>query len=138
MTDVHTDGRAPRTGIPLSPGICGPATGYLDAAVFDMDGVVTDTARVHRAAWKQMFDDWLRRQAECAGSPYVEFTDDDYRTYVDGRPREDGVDAFLRRAAYGCRGEGRATRRTATRWWVWAGARTPTSWSGSTRRGCER
>ena len=67
----------------------------LDAAVFDMDGVVTDTARVHRAAWKQMFDDWLHRQAERAGSPFVEFTDDDYRTYVDGRPREDGVDAFL-------------------------------------------
>jgi alpha,alpha-trehalase len=67
----------------------------LDAVVFDMDGVVTDTARVHAAAWKQLFDDWLRARAAATGETFAEFTDQDYRTYVDGRRREDGVAAFL-------------------------------------------
>lgn len=67
----------------------------VDAVVFDMDGVVTDTARVHAAAWKRLFDGWLRQHAAPTGEPFVEFTDADYRTYVDGRRREDGVAAFL-------------------------------------------
>jgi alpha,alpha-trehalase len=67
----------------------------IDAVVFDMDGVVTETARVHAAAWKRLFDDWLRQRAAATGEPFAEFTDADYRTYVDGRRREDGVAAFL-------------------------------------------
>lgn len=67
----------------------------LDAVVFDMDGVVTDTARVHSAAWKLMFDDWLRARAERTGVPFEPFTPEDYRRYVDGKRREDGVAAFL-------------------------------------------
>lgn len=57
------------------------------AALFDLDGVVTPTAEVHMRAWSRMFNDFLADQA-----PY---TDDDYFAYVDGRPRYDGVRAFL-------------------------------------------
>jgi beta-phosphoglucomutase family hydrolase len=61
------------------------------AVVFDMDGVVTDSVPAHRRAWKQTFDSFLRR----AGDP-VEFDDvSDYLTYVDGKPRYDGVRSFL-------------------------------------------
>ncbi|HEX6918606.1 MAG TPA: beta-phosphoglucomutase family hydrolase [Actinomycetes bacterium] len=67
----------------------------LDAVVFDMDGVVTDTARVHGAAWRRMFDDWLRARADRTGEVFEPFTDDDYRRYVDGKRREDGITAFL-------------------------------------------
>jgi alpha,alpha-trehalase len=66
-----------------------------DAVVFDMDGVITDTATVHAAAWKRMFDDFLAHRAAEAGTPFVPFSDDDYLRYVDGRPRDDGVKAFL-------------------------------------------
>jgi alpha,alpha-trehalase len=69
--------------------------GDLDAVVFDMDGVVTDTARVHAAAWKRLFDDWLRARAARTGEAFAEFTSGDYRAYVDGKRREDGVAAFL-------------------------------------------
>lgn len=67
----------------------------FDAVIFDLDGVVTDTASVHEAAWKQIFDDVLadpRLPAEARRDP---FTKDDYLAYVDGRPREDGVTTFL-------------------------------------------
>ena len=67
----------------------------FDAVIFDMDGVVTDTARTHSAAWKRMFDEYLRERAESTGEPFVEFTDDDYRRYVDGIPRVDGAMSFL-------------------------------------------
>lgn len=68
----------------------------FDAVIFDMDGVVTDTARVHAAAWKQLFDDYLRRRAQREGAPFLPFDlDHDYRRYVDGKPRYDGVAAFL-------------------------------------------
>jgi len=64
--------------------------------VFDMDGVLTDTAAVHSAAWKRMFDEFLARHAARAGDAFREFTHDtDYRTYVDGKPRYQGVAAFL-------------------------------------------
>ena len=69
--------------------------GMIDAAIFDLDGVVTFTARVHAAAWKRLFDEFLRAHAERTGTAFREFTDDDYRTYVDGRPRFDGVRTFL-------------------------------------------
>ena len=67
-----------------------------DAAFFDMDGVLTDTVRLHIDAWKRLFDDFLRRQAAASGEAFVPFdTRADYLAYVDGRPREDGVRLFL-------------------------------------------
>jgi beta-phosphoglucomutase family hydrolase len=62
-------------------------------AVFDLDGVVTQTARLHFKAWKQTFDSFLRRRA--GGRPFQPFTREDYRRYVDGRPRYQGVKSFL-------------------------------------------
>jgi len=67
----------------------------IDTVVFDMDGVITDTATVHRVAWKQLFDDYLTRRASETGEPFVEFTETDYLAYVDGKRREDGVASFL-------------------------------------------
>ncbi|QSR30609.1 family 65 glycosyl hydrolase [Nocardioides sp. S5] len=69
-----------------------------DAVIFDMDGVVTDTASVHAQAWKRLFDAVLnddRAQAGAGGTPRPFDADADYRRYVDGRSREDGVAAFL-------------------------------------------
>ena len=68
----------------------------FDAAIFDMDGVVTDTARVHAAAWKALFDEFLRQRADLNGEAFRPFDiDTDYRLYVDGIPRQDGVRGFL-------------------------------------------
>jgi trehalose 6-phosphate phosphatase len=67
-----------------------------DAAVFDLDGVVTFTARIHAAAWKELFDQYLRSREQRFSEPFRPFDGDaDYRAYVDGRPRYDGVQAFL-------------------------------------------
>ena len=66
-----------------------------DAVVFDMDGVVTQTASVHQAAWKTLFDEFLRQRATTGGPPFREFTPNDYLRYVDGKPRYDGVRDFL-------------------------------------------
>lgn len=71
----------------------GPGT--YDALVVDLDGVVTDTASVHAAAWKHLFDDYLAGRAERTGEPFVPFEPDDYRRHVDGKPRYDGVRDFL-------------------------------------------
>jgi beta-phosphoglucomutase family hydrolase len=66
------------------------------ACLFDLDGVLTDTASVHAAAWKQMFDEYLRARAERDGTPFHPFdVKDDYGPYVDGRPRLDGTRGFL-------------------------------------------
>ncbi|MFH9174782.1 beta-phosphoglucomutase family hydrolase [Streptomyces albogriseolus] len=65
----------------------------IEACLFDLDGVVTNTAVVHAAAWKEMFDAFLR---ERDGEGFAPFTAADYDTYVDGRPRADGVRTFLR------------------------------------------
>jgi beta-phosphoglucomutase family hydrolase len=67
----------------------------VSTVVFDMDGVITDTATVHRVAWTSLFDDYLRERAGPSGEPFVEFTETDYLTYVDGKRREDGVASFL-------------------------------------------
>jgi beta-phosphoglucomutase family hydrolase len=68
----------------------------IQVCLFDLDGVLTQTAKVHAAAWKQMFDDYLRRRAEEAGGEFVPFdAHDDYDEYVDGLPRADGVRCFL-------------------------------------------
>lgn len=66
------------------------------ACLFDLDGVLTKTATVHAAAWKQMFDGYLRERAQRTGERFVPFDRDaDYGEYVDGKPRYDGVRSFL-------------------------------------------
>jgi beta-phosphoglucomutase family hydrolase len=64
----------------------------ITACLFDLDGVLTKTAKVHAAAWKQMFDAFLR---ETQGEDAAPFTDHDYDAYVDGKTRYDGVRSFL-------------------------------------------
>jgi beta-phosphoglucomutase family hydrolase len=64
----------------------------IRACLFDMDGVLTETATVHARAWKSMFDAYLRRRE---GEGFQPFTQDDYDRYVDGKPRYDGVKSFL-------------------------------------------
>jgi beta-phosphoglucomutase family hydrolase len=67
-----------------------------DAVLFDLDGVLTQTARVHAAAWKQLFDQFLDEYAAVRAAAFVPFDiEADYRRYVDGKAREDGVRAFL-------------------------------------------
>jgi HAD superfamily hydrolase (TIGR01509 family) len=66
------------------------------AALFDMDGVVTRTAVIHAAAWKQLFDEYFAQRRDRGDPEVAPFDiDEDYRAYVDGRPRYDGVEAFL-------------------------------------------
>jgi beta-phosphoglucomutase family hydrolase len=66
------------------------------ACLFDLDGVLTETAKVHAAAWAEMFDQFLRARASKAGEQFVPFDQkDDYDAYVDGKPRYDGVRSFL-------------------------------------------
>jgi beta-phosphoglucomutase family hydrolase len=75
-------------GLGLVPGV--------RACLFDLDGVLTKTAAVHNAAWTEMFDAFLRRRAERTGEQFVPFDPGaDYNTYVDGKPRADGVRDFL-------------------------------------------
>lgn len=67
-----------------------------DAVIFDLDGVVTKTAEVHAAAWKQMFDEYLEQRGGRDCRSYKPFDRTaDYRRYVDGKPRYDGVESFL-------------------------------------------
>lgn len=67
-----------------------------DAVLLDLDGVITDTASVHAACWKQMFDEYLQRRAAQRGEAFRPFDiAADYRHYVDGKPRFDGVRDFL-------------------------------------------
>jgi beta-phosphoglucomutase family hydrolase len=66
------------------------------ACLFDLDGVLTRTAAVHAAAWKEMFDGYLRERARETGEPFVPFDPvKDYGRYVDGKKREDGTRSFL-------------------------------------------
>ena len=68
----------------------------VSACLFDLDGVLTDTAAVHNAAWKQTFDGFLRARAERTGEAFVPFDPSrDYNEFVDGKRREDGVRSFL-------------------------------------------
>jgi beta-phosphoglucomutase family hydrolase len=68
----------------------------VKACLFDLDGVLTQTAKVHAAAWKQMFDDYLRERSQRIGEPFRAFDAvQDYDAYVDGKPRYDGVRSFL-------------------------------------------
>ncbi len=66
------------------------------ACLFDLDGVLTQTAKMHAAAWKQVFDAYLHERADERGEQFVEFDiHHDYDEYVDGKPRYDGVRSFL-------------------------------------------
>jgi beta-phosphoglucomutase family hydrolase len=68
----------------------------FDAVLLDLDGVITDTASLHAACWKQVFDEYLRKRMSRGGEPFRPFgLDDDYRLHVDGKPRFDGVRDFL-------------------------------------------
>jgi len=67
----------------------------IQACLFDLDGVLTQTATVHAAAWKEMFDAYLRDRSRRSGEPFAAFDEHDYDTYVDGRPRAEGVRSFL-------------------------------------------
>jgi len=67
-----------------------------DAVLFDLDGVVTKTAKVHAASWKRLFNDYLKSRAEAEGGAWEPFDKGlDYNDYVDGKPRYDGVKSFL-------------------------------------------
>ena len=66
------------------------------ACLFDLDGVLTQTAKVHATAWKEMFDSFLSKRAKQTGAPFEPFQlPEDYARYVDGKLRSDGVRAFL-------------------------------------------
>ena len=68
----------------------------FDAAIFDLDGVLTETAGLHATAWKAVFDAFLQRRAKRQGVDFRQFDiQTDYLDYVDGRPRYDGVRTFL-------------------------------------------
>jgi beta-phosphoglucomutase family hydrolase len=68
----------------------------VQAVLFDMDGVITQTARVHAAAWKHLFDEYLQKRATAGGGRFRPFdANRDYREFVDGRPRFEGVATFL-------------------------------------------
>ena len=68
----------------------------VNTCLFDLDGVLTQTAKVHAAAWKQMFDEYLKARAERTGEEFVPFDKrGDYDQYVDGKPRYEGVQSFL-------------------------------------------
>jgi beta-phosphoglucomutase family hydrolase len=76
-----------------------PVLGLPDGTrgcLFDLDGVLTKTAKVHDAAWKEMFDGFLRDRSRLTGQPFVPFDPvADYDEYVDGKPRADGTRSFL-------------------------------------------
>jgi beta-phosphoglucomutase family hydrolase len=85
-------------GAPIDP--VPAALAGCDAVIFDLDGVVTDTASVHAAAWKTVFDEVLRQRAAQESTLLNPFdADRDYRRHVDGKDRYDGVAAFLRSRA---------------------------------------
>ena len=100
MTDVHrpSTSRA-QTGLESTRRNLNPPAVNLPSAIraclFDLDGVLTDTASLHAAAWKEMFDTFLA-SARRTGAPFVPFDPGhDYRDYIDGKQRYDGVRSFL-------------------------------------------
>ena len=115
--------------MPKEHAILRPAVpGRISACLFDLDGVLTQTAKLHAAAWKQMFDDFLRKRADQTGAELRAFAlPADYDRSVDGKLRSDGVrvvscDARYRAAAKVRRTMGRRSRACT----AWAPART--SW----------
>jgi alpha,alpha-trehalase len=83
-------------GSPRDSAVSVLARARHDAVLFDLDGVVTETAHVHAASWKDAFDPLLERLSRAHGTRYLPFDPDrDYRATVDGKPREDGIRDFL-------------------------------------------
>ncbi len=81
--------------VPVRPQMLGLDAG-IAGCVFDLDGVLTDSARAHAAAWAEVFDDFLLRHMELTGWHFIPFDhDSDYRSYLDGRPRLEGIHTFL-------------------------------------------
>ncbi|TFG44382.1 MAG: beta-phosphoglucomutase family hydrolase [Syntrophobacterales bacterium] len=69
---------------------------YFDAVLFDLDGVLTDTAKIHAHCWKTLFDEFLKTHAQRTGQPFRPFDiETDYNRYVDGKLRQDGTGSFL-------------------------------------------
>jgi beta-phosphoglucomutase family hydrolase len=69
---------------------------HFEAVLFDLDGVLTATSKIHAACWKKMFDDFLQQRASRSGDPFIPFDiDHDYKLYVDGKLRDEGVHSFL-------------------------------------------
>src|SRR5262249_3286364 len=66
----------------------------FDAVAFDLDGVITDTARIHFQAWQQTFECFFEGRARRTGVTIAPFTLEDYRSYIDGRPREEAIRAW--------------------------------------------
>ena len=72
------------------------ASTQFKGIIFDLDGVITGTARVHGLAWESMFNVFLKKTAKSENRPFVPFDPDvDYLQYVDGKPRMEGVKSFL-------------------------------------------
>ena len=89
-----TESGDPKISKPNSQDLSASLVG-LDAVLFDLDGVVTRTEELHRAAWKTVFDEYLRGRCERLGEDFIPFdADRDYRDYVDGKPRLDGIRSF--------------------------------------------
>ena len=69
----------------------------IEGAIFDLDGVISKTEKVHAKAWKDLFDEFLINQSKSGDVEYLEFDQDlDYLRYVDGKPRIDGIKSFLK------------------------------------------
>jgi beta-phosphoglucomutase family hydrolase len=84
------------TPTPVDHADASSGQGKLGAVIFDLDGVVTNTAAVHARAWKRLFDDYLKKRADKSGGTFEPFEiGSDYPRYVDGKRREDGVRSFL-------------------------------------------
>ena len=115
-------GSSPRgSGTGEAASIAPRAPGGIVAFLFDLDGVLTQTAKVHAAAWKEVFDGFLEERADETGETFVPFDiASDYGPYVDGKLREDGVRSFL--ASRGIElPEGRSGRSAGRRDREWVG-----------------
>ena len=87
----------PPAGAPQALGLGKP----VKACLFDLDGVLTQTSKIHAAAWKQTFDGFLREYSAAHGREFEPFDEvRDYEVYVDGKPRSDGIRSFLGARGY--------------------------------------
>ncbi len=72
------------------------STARYDAVLFDLDGVLTPTDKIHAVCWKRLFDNFLKQYSQSSGRPFQPFDiQQDYRLYVDGKPRYEGIKSFL-------------------------------------------